>query len=144
MCEPALTCRHRKAVIPHLQKELLLRCRQPPISMGFGARLSGTKFTLLSGLGATSWAPNRQGLFLGDSHGYIMRVYSMARWSILTVSNCWHRIGIANRYGVSARVYSNTKSGVRSLLHQVHYFQLSAIRNQSGQQIGTEESACGT
>ncbi len=51
--------------------------------MGFGARLPGTKLTLLSPLGTTSGAPHRQCLFLGDSHGYTMRVYSAARWSIL-------------------------------------------------------------
>jgi hypothetical protein len=51
--------------------------------MGFGARLPGTKLTLLARLSATSGAPHRQCLFLGDSHGYTMRVCSAARWSIL-------------------------------------------------------------
>jgi hypothetical protein len=37
--------------------------------MGFGARLPGTKLTFLSRLGATSGAPHRQCLFLGDLHG---------------------------------------------------------------------------
>jgi hypothetical protein len=52
--------------------------------MGFGARLPGTKLTFLSRLSAASGTPHRQRLFLSDSHGYIMRVYSAARWSVLT------------------------------------------------------------
>jgi len=44
--------------------------------MGFGARLPGTKLTFLSRLSATSGAPHRQCLFFGDSHAFIMRVYS--------------------------------------------------------------------
>ena len=51
--------------------------------MGFGARLPGTKLTFLSRLSAASGAAHRQCLFLGDSHGYIMSVYSAARWSIV-------------------------------------------------------------
>ena len=43
--------------------------------MGLGARLPGTKLTLLSHLGATSGTPDRQCLFLGDSHASIMRVF---------------------------------------------------------------------
>jgi len=52
--------------------------------MGVSARLPGTELAFLSRLSATSGAPHRQCLFLGDFHGYIMRVYSAARWSILT------------------------------------------------------------
>ena len=52
--------------------------------MGFGAWLPGTKLTSLSRPSATSGAPHRQYLFLGDSYAYMMRVYSAARWSILT------------------------------------------------------------
>jgi hypothetical protein len=52
--------------------------------MGFGARLPGTKLTFLSRLSAASGTLHRQRLFLSDSHGYIMRVYSAARWSVLT------------------------------------------------------------
>jgi hypothetical protein len=55
--------------------------------MGFGARLPGTKLTFLSRLSATSGAPHRQCLFLGDFHDFIMRVYSAVRWSILTSAN---------------------------------------------------------
>jgi len=52
--------------------------------MGLGARLPGTKLTLLSHLGAAGGTPNRQCLFLSDSHASIMRVSSAASWSILT------------------------------------------------------------
>ena len=75
---------HWGAVIPCLGKELHLRSRQAPISMGFGARLPGTQLAFFSRLSATSGAPHRQCLFLGDFHGSMMRVYSVARWSVLT------------------------------------------------------------
>jgi hypothetical protein len=54
--------------------------------MGFRTRLAGGEFTFFSRLSATGGAPYRQGLFLGDFHGYIMRVYLAARWSILTIA----------------------------------------------------------
>jgi hypothetical protein len=44
-----------------LVDELLVRTRQAPISMRLGARQSGGKLALLSGLGATSRATNCQG-----------------------------------------------------------------------------------
>ena len=53
---------------------------QAPISMGFGAQLPAAKLTFLSRLCATSGAPHCQGLLLSGSHGYIMRVYSVAGW----------------------------------------------------------------
>jgi hypothetical protein len=52
--------------------------------MGLGTGLSGTEFTFLSGLGATSGAAHRQGLLLGDFHNHIMHAYLTTRWSILT------------------------------------------------------------
>jgi len=52
--------------------------------MGFGAELPGTKLTFLSWLSTTSGALHGQCFFLGDFHGYILRLYSAARWSILT------------------------------------------------------------
>jgi hypothetical protein len=67
-----------------LPRELPLGSHQAPISMGFGARLPGTKLTLLSRFSATRGAPHRQCLFFGDSHGYRMRVFLAGRWSILT------------------------------------------------------------
>jgi len=57
------------------REQLLLPSSQTPISMGFGARLPGNKLTFLPGLSTTSGATHRQRLFLGDSHGYIMRFY---------------------------------------------------------------------
>jgi len=79
-----LACTHWGAVIRCLGRELHLRSRQAPISMGFGARLPGTQLAFFSRLSATSGAPHRQCLFLSDFHDYIMRVYPAARWSILT------------------------------------------------------------
>lgn len=52
--------------------------------MWFGARLPGAQFAFLTGLSATSGTPYHQGLFLGDFHSNIIRVYSTASWSILT------------------------------------------------------------
>ena len=94
---PVSSCRHRRAkhyneayharfwggMIPCWRDQLLLRSHQSPISMRLGARLSGTKLTFFSRLSATSGTPHSQSLFLGDSHGYIMRVHSAARWSIV-------------------------------------------------------------
>jgi hypothetical protein len=66
------------------QKILLVRSRQTPVPVGFGARLSGTQLTFLSGFGATSGAPHRQCLLFGDLHGCIMHAHCAAIWSILT------------------------------------------------------------
>jgi hypothetical protein len=73
-------------LIPCLRRELLIRSRQAPISMGLGAWLPGAKLTLLSWLSATSGAPHRHCLLLGDLHGYMMRVCWAASWSLLTSS----------------------------------------------------------
>jgi hypothetical protein len=67
-----------------LPRESLLRSRQSPVSMGFGTRLPGTEFTLLARLGAAGGAAHCQCLFLSDFHGYTMRVYSAASWSVLS------------------------------------------------------------
>jgi len=56
--------------------------------MGFGARLPGTKLTFLSRLSATSGAPHRQCLFFGDSHAFIMRVYSCSK--MVNFDQCIH------------------------------------------------------
>ena len=52
--------------------------------MGFGSRLPGTKLTLLSRSRATSGAPNRQCLFFGDLHCFMVCVFLPEGWSILT------------------------------------------------------------
>lgn len=57
---------------------------QTPIPMRLRAGLAGTKLTLLPNLSATSGTSNRQRLFLSDFHGYMMRAYFVASWSILT------------------------------------------------------------
>ena len=66
------------------------RSRQAAISMGFSAGLPGTELTFLSWLSTTSGATHFQRFFLGDFHGYILRVYSAARWSILTIALALH------------------------------------------------------
>jgi len=68
------------------REQLLLQSRQAPISMGFGARLPGTKLTFFSRLSATSGAAHRQCLFLGDSDGNIMGGCSAERCSVLNQS----------------------------------------------------------
>src|SRR4029450_12874333 len=52
--------------------------------MWFCTGLASAKLTLLSWLGATRGAPQRQCLFLSDLHGYIMQVYLGTRCSIVT------------------------------------------------------------
>lgn len=47
--------------------------------MRVGARLTGTELTFFSHLGATGWAPHYEGLFFGDFHNPIMRVYGSGR-----------------------------------------------------------------
>jgi len=58
--------------------------------MRFRAGLPGTKLTFLSWLSTTSGALHCQCFLLGDSHGYILHVYSAARWSILTSALALH------------------------------------------------------
>jgi len=72
------------------QRALLFRSRQAAISMRFRAGLPGTKLTFLSWLSTTSGALHCQCFLLGDSHGYILHVYSAARWSILTIALALH------------------------------------------------------
>jgi hypothetical protein len=67
-----------------------IRSRQAAISMGLSAGLPGTELTFLSWLSTTSGAPHFQRFFLADFHGYILRVYSAARWSILTIALALH------------------------------------------------------
>ena len=65
---------HWSGTTPCWREQLILRSRQAPISMGFGARLSSTKLTFLSGLGAASGTPHRQRFFLRDFHISMMRI----------------------------------------------------------------------
>jgi hypothetical protein len=74
-------------------RALLFRSRQASISMGVGAWLAGTKLAFFPWFGTTSRAPHCQCFLLGDFHGYILHVYSAARWSILTAHwPCTYRI----------------------------------------------------
>ena len=59
---------------------------QTSIPMRFGARLAGTKFTLLAGLGATGGTTNCQRFLLRGLHDAIMPRRPPARWSILTTT----------------------------------------------------------
>ncbi len=65
-------------------QRLLVPSHQAPIPMGGCARLTSAKLALLSGLSATSGAPHRQCLLLGDFHGYMMQRCWREEWSILT------------------------------------------------------------
>ena len=49
-------------------EELLIGCRQAPVSMRISARKPGAKLTLFPGLGPTSREANGQDAFLGDFH----------------------------------------------------------------------------
>ena len=53
-------------------EKLFVRRQQATVSMRLGARLAGAEFALLTGLGATGRTTNRQRLFLGGLHDYIM------------------------------------------------------------------------
>lgn len=108
------------------REQLLLGSRQAPISMGFGARLPGTKLTFFPWLSATSGARHRQCLFIGDSHVYIMRVYSAARWSILNsafkrepefLERCENRIRVLQMLREQHFLPSSVRTTTRSPRH---------------------------
>lgn len=60
--------------------------------MRFGTRLAGAKLTFLSRLSPTGGTPDRECLFIGDFHTYIMPISSIRNWSILTLRSNENRV----------------------------------------------------
>ena len=78
--------------------------------MGFGARLPGTKLTLLSPLRAASRAPYRQCLFLSHFHESILHV-------------CWEQ----KMFNFDQRIVSMGIGGWRTKLFHVTGFMLLLV-----------------